>query len=81
MRNVLKKPGKEQVECQSPKPILLDTGEMKEPYDWAVGCNFCGHTSLDKDVALYENSVMVGSYSISLKPLKTLCSFVVHLLY
>ncbi|TQD93981.1 hypothetical protein C1H46_020406 [Malus baccata] len=29
------KPGQEQVECQSPKPILLDTGEMKEPYDWA----------------------------------------------
>ncbi|GMH12248.1 hypothetical protein Nepgr_014089 [Nepenthes gracilis] len=35
VRNVLKTPGKEQVECQSPKPILLDTGEMKEPYDWA----------------------------------------------
>ncbi|KAM1167331.1 hypothetical protein TB2_028896 [Malus domestica] len=35
VRNVLKKPGQEQVECQSPKPILLDTGEMKEPYDWA----------------------------------------------
>ncbi|KAM3253513.1 hypothetical protein ACQJBY_047539 [Aegilops geniculata] len=33
---ILKKPGKEQVECQAPKPILLDTGEMKEPYDWAV---------------------------------------------
>uniref|UniRef100_A0A453JHK0 Neutral ceramidase n=1 Tax=Aegilops tauschii subsp. strangulata TaxID=200361 RepID=A0A453JHK0_AEGTS len=32
---ILKKPGKEQVECQAPKPILLDTGEMKEPYDWA----------------------------------------------
>lgn len=38
MRNVLKTPGKEQVDCQNPKPILLDTGEMKEPYDWAVGC-------------------------------------------
>ncbi|XP_077214600.1 neutral ceramidase 2-like [Tasmannia lanceolata] len=35
VRNVLKTPGKEQVNCQSPKPILLDTGEMKEPYDWA----------------------------------------------
>ncbi|KAG9157160.1 hypothetical protein Leryth_004840 [Lithospermum erythrorhizon] len=35
VRNVLKTPGKEQVDCQSPKPILLDTGEMKEPYDWA----------------------------------------------
>lgn len=35
VRNVLKTPDKEQVDCQSPKPILLDTGEMKEPYDWA----------------------------------------------
>lgn len=36
VRNLLKTPGKDQVECHSPKPILLDTGEMKEPYDWAV---------------------------------------------
>lgn len=36
MRNALKAPGKEQVACQQPKPILLDTGEMKAPYDWAV---------------------------------------------
>ncbi|XP_062206201.1 neutral ceramidase [Phragmites australis] len=35
VRNLLKTPGKEQVECQAPKPILLDTGEMTEPYDWA----------------------------------------------
>ncbi|KAK9734779.1 hypothetical protein RND81_04G163000 [Saponaria officinalis] len=35
VRNVLKAPGKEQVDCQKPKPILLDTGEMKVPYDWA----------------------------------------------
>ncbi|RZC92177.1 hypothetical protein C5167_000028 [Papaver somniferum] len=35
VRNILKKPGQEQVDCQHPKPILLDTGEMKEPYDWA----------------------------------------------
>ncbi|CAI9106900.1 OLC1v1006147C1 [Oldenlandia corymbosa var. corymbosa] len=35
VRNLLKSPGKEQVDCQQPKPILLDTGEMKEPYDWA----------------------------------------------
>ncbi|CAO2165609.1 unnamed protein product [Urochloa humidicola] len=35
VRNLLKTPGQEQVECQAPKPILLDTGEMKEPYDWA----------------------------------------------
>lgn len=31
----LKAPSEEQKKCQSPKPILLDTGEMKIPYDWA----------------------------------------------
>nr|ATP85026.1 neutral ceramidase [Amorphophallus muelleri] len=35
VRNLLKTPDKVQVECQLPKPILLDTGEMKQPYDWA----------------------------------------------
>ncbi|XP_073292615.1 neutral ceramidase 1-like [Primulina huaijiensis] len=35
VRNLLKTPKKEQVDCHDPKPILLDTGEMKEPYDWA----------------------------------------------
>ncbi|KAG0484124.1 hypothetical protein HPP92_012208 [Vanilla planifolia] len=35
VRNFLKTPSKEQVDCQHPKPILLDTGDMKEPYDWA----------------------------------------------
>lgn len=35
VRNVLKAPSQEQVDCQHPKPILLDTGEMKIPYDWA----------------------------------------------
>ncbi|KAL3624008.1 Neutral ceramidase 1 [Castilleja foliolosa] len=35
VRNLLKTPNKEQVDCQYPKPILLDTGEMKQPYDWA----------------------------------------------
>ncbi|KAK8938881.1 Neutral ceramidase [Platanthera zijinensis] len=35
VRNLLKKPRKVQVDCQHPKPILLDTGDMKEPYDWA----------------------------------------------
>ncbi|KAI4385980.1 hypothetical protein MLD38_003961 [Melastoma candidum] len=35
VRNLLKTPNQEQVDCQNPKPILLDTGEMKQPYDWA----------------------------------------------
>jgi neutral ceramidase len=30
----LKKAGKEQVACQYPKPILLDVGEVKRPYEW-----------------------------------------------
>lgn len=36
MRNTLKAPSQEQIDCQHPKPILLDTGEMKVPYAWAV---------------------------------------------
>ncbi|KAE8666717.1 Neutral ceramidase [Hibiscus syriacus] len=35
VRNLLETPDKKQVDCQHPKPILLDTGEMKLPYDWA----------------------------------------------
>ncbi|KAK1264876.1 Neutral ceramidase [Acorus gramineus] len=35
VRDFLKTPGQEQVDCQHPKPILLDTGEMKLPYPWA----------------------------------------------
>lgn len=32
---LLKKPEEKQISCQDPKPILIDTGEMHEPYDWA----------------------------------------------
>ncbi|KAK1270254.1 Neutral ceramidase [Acorus gramineus] len=35
VRNLLKTPDQKQVDCQHPKPILLDTGEMKLPYSWA----------------------------------------------
>ncbi|XP_050243801.1 neutral ceramidase 2 [Quercus robur] len=35
VRNLIKTPSQEQVKCQLPKPILLDTGETKKPYDWA----------------------------------------------
>ncbi|KAF7729413.1 hypothetical protein EC973_004392 [Apophysomyces ossiformis] len=34
IKNFIRKPTKEQIECQKPKPILLDTGEIKIPYDW-----------------------------------------------
>ncbi|KAK8965664.1 Neutral ceramidase [Platanthera guangdongensis] len=33
--SLVKAPSKQQVDCQKPKPILLDTGETKLPYDWA----------------------------------------------
>lgn len=32
--NLLTTPTPQQVACQSPKPILLDIGQMHEPYDW-----------------------------------------------
>ncbi|CAK9164260.1 unnamed protein product [Ilex paraguariensis] len=35
VRNFLKTPNQRQINCQHPKPILLDTGEMDKPYDWA----------------------------------------------
>ncbi|CAK7265818.1 hypothetical protein SEPCBS57363_001772 [Sporothrix epigloea] len=33
--NLLRTPTDEQTLCQHPKPILLDVGEMSEPYDWS----------------------------------------------
>ncbi|MED6150970.1 hypothetical protein PIB30_077841 [Stylosanthes scabra] len=35
LRDALKKPSKHQVRCQRPKPVLLSTGEMFDPYPWA----------------------------------------------
>ncbi|XP_042390657.1 neutral ceramidase-like [Zingiber officinale] len=35
VRNALKTPSRDQVTCQQPKPILLDTGNMQVPYAWA----------------------------------------------
>lgn len=34
VRDVLKTPGPAQIACHSPKPILLDVGEMSVPYQW-----------------------------------------------
>lgn len=31
---LLKTPGPKQVACQAPKPVLLDVGEIYEPYQW-----------------------------------------------
>jgi len=33
--HMIKKPSKELIECQKPKPILLATGEMTFPYAWS----------------------------------------------
>uniref|UniRef100_A0A2P2M106 Neutral ceramidase n=1 Tax=Rhizophora mucronata TaxID=61149 RepID=A0A2P2M106_RHIMU len=35
VRNLLKTPSEKQVKCQHPKPVLLDTGDMNLPYEWA----------------------------------------------
>ncbi|OBZ83868.1 Neutral ceramidase B [Choanephora cucurbitarum] len=34
IKNIIKKPSKQQIECQAPKPILLDTGEMEIFHPW-----------------------------------------------
>nr|XP_009605588.1 neutral ceramidase 2-like [Nicotiana tomentosiformis] len=35
LRDVLREPSPYQVDCQKPKTVLLDTGEMSWPYPWA----------------------------------------------
>ena len=34
VRDFIKAPSKEQIECHDPKPILLNTGDMTFPYQW-----------------------------------------------
>lgn len=36
VRDFLKEPSQYQVDCQNPKPVLLSSGEMFDPYPWAV---------------------------------------------
>ena len=36
VRNFLRVPSRDQEQCQLPKPILLDTGNVHLPYDWCV---------------------------------------------
>ena len=36
VRNFLRVPSQDQEQCQLPKPILLDTGNVHLPYDWCV---------------------------------------------
>ncbi|XP_022919563.1 neutral ceramidase [Onthophagus taurus] len=34
VRSILAKPSQEDIDCHAPKPILLATGQMKDPYEW-----------------------------------------------
>lgn len=34
VRWLLKPPSQDQIDCQSPKPIILDVGEVGRPYEW-----------------------------------------------
>ncbi|KAK7111468.1 neutral ceramidase B-like [Littorina saxatilis] len=34
IRDLIKAPSQEQIDCHAPKPILLDTGEITKPYLW-----------------------------------------------
>ncbi|GAK62301.1 neutral/alkaline nonlysosomal ceramidase [Moesziomyces antarcticus] len=34
VKGFIKNPGPEQIECQAPKAVLLDIGEIHKPYDW-----------------------------------------------
>lgn len=36
VRHFLKEPSEEQVACQAPKPIILDTGSVHVPYEWCA---------------------------------------------
>ena len=36
VRDFLKDPSAEQIACQAPKPILLDTGSVHIPYEWCA---------------------------------------------
>ncbi|CAN1322846.1 Neutral ceramidase 2 [Linum perenne] len=45
VRDFIKKPTKYQEDCQKPKPVLLSTGEMFDPYPWAAASTLYGpHT-------------------------------------
>ena len=39
VRHFLKEPAPEQVACQAPKPILLDTGSVHVPYEWCAAAH------------------------------------------
>ncbi|GFP97978.1 neutral ceramidase [Phtheirospermum japonicum] len=67
VRDLLKTPNKEQVDCQHPKPILLDTGEMKQPYDWAE----TPLSSAQFDVSSIKEFALSDGYCLDLLSLST----------
>jgi hypothetical protein len=36
---LLSKPTEEEIACQAPKPILLNTGDLEKPYQWDPDVN------------------------------------------
>lgn len=58
MRNLLRTPSKQQVDCHEPKPVLLDAGEMNEPYDWAVS---------DKSSPVFVSTIMTLKYFLGIQ--------------
>ena len=34
VRNLIRAPTQQQIDCHAPKPILLNTGELNQPYQW-----------------------------------------------
>ncbi|KAF8471149.1 Neutral/alkaline nonlysosomal ceramidase [Kalaharituber pfeilii] len=63
IRNLLKAPSEDQVACHEPKPILLNVGEMDQPYAWSpniVDIQLMRVGQLTMVVAPGEASTMAG---------------------
>jgi neutral ceramidase len=64
VRSFLKRPSNETVRCQAPKPVLLATGEINEPYPWEPSVMSIGLSIIGKSFAILsvpsEFSTMAG---------------------
>nr|GFA00033.1 neutral ceramidase [Tanacetum cinerariifolium] len=75
---LLKKPDEKQIKGQDPKPILIYSGEMHEPYDWALYVRvnkkrmlLIGFTDVDilyVEHVAYSNGLSSVDFSFSLLP-------------
>ncbi len=52
VRHFLKEPSAEQVACQAPKPIILDTGSVHVPYEW------CSPSSVEHSGPAHTSNVV-----------------------